>query len=231
MIPDKADPERDSVAIRWTESGGKVVRLGKFWDPPPELKNQTVRVYGNEVFCQVLAQKLGIILVLPDDEVLRTIPKEFLKRDIKIKSLNDFADLEFPLFIKSLVPKLIPSRVYTDLSEFQDQTKHLLSQERYLTANPINIVAEARAFIVHSHVLDISLYEGNADLSEAREFLLKFLASEARTCLPATFVTDLAYTKDAGWCVLEFNASCAAGLNDCSPQEILLAIVAGSGPR
>jgi hypothetical protein len=59
LIPEKADVERDAVAAAWTAGGGRVQRLGRFWDPPP-LEPESVRVYGNDSFCLVLAQKLGL---------------------------------------------------------------------------------------------------------------------------------------------------------------------------
>ena len=65
IIPDKPDPERDSVANAWENSGGTVLRLGRFWDPP-ELISADVRVYGNDTFCLVLAQKLCLDLISPE---------------------------------------------------------------------------------------------------------------------------------------------------------------------
>ena len=59
IIPEKADIERDAVADVWQEQGGKVLRLGKFWQPP-ELDPCKVHVYGNHTFCLVLQQKLKL---------------------------------------------------------------------------------------------------------------------------------------------------------------------------
>jgi hypothetical protein len=35
LISDKPDVERDAVATVWEASGGQVIRVGRFWDPPP----------------------------------------------------------------------------------------------------------------------------------------------------------------------------------------------------
>lgn len=59
LISDKPDPERDAVAAVWEAAGGDVLRLGRFWQPPP-LDPVSVRVYGADAFCQVLAQKLAL---------------------------------------------------------------------------------------------------------------------------------------------------------------------------
>jgi len=227
VIPEKGDVERDNVATQWSNSGGEVVRLGKFWDPPENLKSRPVRVYGNETFCQVLAQKLNLKLISPDDELLCKIPVEFLNRSVKVLELSDFASDTFPTFVKSVILKLIPSRIYSDIDDFTKQTNQLTT-EKFLQADRIQIVGEARAFILDNQVLDISLYEGAADLKSAREFLLKLLKNEVRSLLPRTCVIDLAFTKLSEWCVLEFNASWGAGLNGCDPSKVLPAIAAAT---
>lgn len=69
MIPDKPDIERDAVADVWSVTGSDVLRLGRFWDPPA-LDLQRVRLYGGDSYCQVLAQKLGLMLMSPPDDWL-----------------------------------------------------------------------------------------------------------------------------------------------------------------
>jgi hypothetical protein len=39
LIPDKDDIERDAVADAWTKNGGELLRIAKFWNPPPLCKN------------------------------------------------------------------------------------------------------------------------------------------------------------------------------------------------
>jgi hypothetical protein len=62
LIPEKADIERDAVATIWADAGGNVMRLGRFWDPPESLIPSQVTLYGNDTFCLVLEQKLGLSL-------------------------------------------------------------------------------------------------------------------------------------------------------------------------
>lgn len=69
IIPEKPDPERDSIAQVWKNNGGQVIRLGRFWDPP-KLENKNVRLYGNNSFCLILAQKLQLNLISPPDDFL-----------------------------------------------------------------------------------------------------------------------------------------------------------------
>ena len=62
LIPEKSDLERDAIASAWIASGGEVLKLGRFWDPPLGLPAGRVRVYGGGAFCMVLAEKLNLSL-------------------------------------------------------------------------------------------------------------------------------------------------------------------------
>jgi hypothetical protein len=67
LIPEKLDTERNAVAEVWQAQGGEVLRLGRFWDPP-EINRSRVRLYGNDTFCLILAQKLQLELLSPSDD-------------------------------------------------------------------------------------------------------------------------------------------------------------------
>src|SRR5262245_11418763 len=100
VISDKADEERDSVASAWEAAGGEVLRLGRFWEPPP-LETERVRVYGNDSFCLVLAQKLDLELVSPaDDLLLRLDPATHLHRSLRVVMLDASGSIQFPAFVK-----------------------------------------------------------------------------------------------------------------------------------
>src|SRR5262245_5265206 len=124
IISDKPDPERDAVAEVWTEAGGDVLRLGRFWDPP-ELEPERVRLYGADSFCQVLAQKLGLELVSPADDLLLRLPRAATRRALRGARVAEIGELAFPCFVKSAVPKLIRSRVYGAAEELAVEVRGL----------------------------------------------------------------------------------------------------------
>ncbi len=80
VIPAGADPERDHVALAWTAEGGAVLRLDRFWEPPA-LETARVRLYGNDTFCLVVAEVLGLVLVSPPDDLLLHLDEDALGRD------------------------------------------------------------------------------------------------------------------------------------------------------
>jgi hypothetical protein len=95
-IPDKPDAERDALAHVWEQLGGEVLRLGRFWDPPP-LDANRVRVYGGTSFVLVLQQKVGFDLCTPPDDLILCLPPEALKRRIRMQHLREADQFDYPL--------------------------------------------------------------------------------------------------------------------------------------
>lgn len=225
LIPDKPDPERDSVAAAWRESGGEVLRLGRFWTPPAVDRART-RVYGPEVFCLVLAEKLQLELVSPADDIIRTVPYELLRRRAAIQSLGEVLDSAYPLFSKPVIPKQFSGRVYTSRTDLEQETRGIPRDTAVLQSEVVQIEAEARAFILDGRALTISVYEGEAS---APERFVENLAS--RTSIPQTCVLDVGLVPREGWVFLEANASWGAGLNGCDARLALPSIEKASRPR
>ncbi len=111
VMPERGDVERDAVARAWRQAGGDVLKLGRFWQPPP-LDPATARLYGNETFCRVLEQILGLRLLGPDDRALLHTPQPLLRRSITGAAVADAGALPYPCFIKSVVPKALAAGVF-----------------------------------------------------------------------------------------------------------------------
>lgn len=193
---------------------GQVVRLDRFWEPP-ELDRGRVRLYGPDTFCLVVAQKLDLELISPADDLLLDAPASLLRRNIRLLTLEKICHEAFPLFAKSLVPKLFRSQVYASWPELEAECRGLEISTQILTSEVVEIRAEARAFVLHGRVQSCAVYEGEAEAP------LEFLDRAASQLeLPATCVLDAALLT-GGWAVLEANASWGAGLNGCEPAAIL----------
>jgi hypothetical protein len=223
IIPDKPDPERDAVASAWERTGGTVLRLGRFWEPPA-LDPRLVRVYGNDAFCLVLQQKLGFELLSPPDDLLLRAPAEFLRRNVDLVALDDAATLAFPRFVKSLVPKQIRSRVYSSGEELDDECKGLEPSTALIVSEVVEFQAEARSFVLDGELLDGAAYEGALAREEIASFVRRLAGAMT---LPAAVVVDVGRLSD-GLALLEFNAAWGAGLNGCDAERVLPAIVRAS---
>ena len=226
LIPDKADGEREAVANAWTAAGGKVLRLAKFWRPPT-LDPRRVRLYGPDTFALVLAEVLGLQLLEPAQDLALSIPKEFLGRKLAASSLGALSESLFPAFVKPLVPKQFSARVYLSHDDLGTATEGLEPAERVLVSEPVELLAEARLFILKGRVLDSGVYEGRADSLDAVA-IGERLAKTVK--LPEAVVLDLGLLAGGEWVFIEANAAWGSGLNGCTAEKVLGAIAAATRP-
>lgn len=224
IIPEKSDPERDRVAEAWVADGGQAERLDRFWEPPQYDRN-SVRLYGNDTFCLVLAQKLGLSLLSPADDLLIRLPYNLVKRELRVVPLSEAESIPFPYFVKPIIPKQFRAAKYQSATDLLNECKGLDGDALLLTSEIVEFECEVRAFILNAKVLDAAVYEGEASLNDALEFLT-IVAGES--VLPSTCVLDVGYIKSRGWSVIEANATWGAGLNGCSADRIISAIAAAT---
>ena len=225
LIPEKTDIEFEQVFKIWTDNGGEIRRLGKYWIKDESLNGQKIAIYGNQTFSLVLAQIYNVELISPDDKHIAKLDLIWIKRKIEIKTISDITENIFPIFIKPVIPKSFIASVFSTLKEFEEATKGLEKTEELLTSTIVNdITAEARGYLKNGVVKDIALYEGNADIKEGELFLREF-AEKNLELLPKVVVTDIAYSEKLGWFVLEFNACWGAGLNNCNAEKVIDCIV------
>lgn len=221
LVPDKADEERDAVCRAWRSRGGNIARLARFWEPPGTLQPQAIRLYGNDTFCLVVAQKLGLNLVSPPDDLPKSISRHWWQRDVRVMSLADVRVQPFPAFVKPIVPKQFTARVYASAAALDQECRGLESSIEVLRSAIVTFEAEARAFVLDGQVLDCAIYEGNAEIKAAEAFAQEFCDGAP---LPVTCVVDVGLIKGQGWAFIEANASWGAGLNGCDADHVLPAI-------
>jgi hypothetical protein len=218
IIPEKQDLEIKEVANAWSKEYGDVLSLGKFWDPP-ELNSKSITLYGNDTFCKVLEQKLGLILISPDDDLIVKIPGRFTKRKIEIKEIENIN--KFPVFIKPLLPKQFKANIYKNKEELLKECNGLELNTKVIQSEIVEIVAEARAFILDYKLLDCSIYEGVAEVKEAIEFV-NSMCNEFT--FPFSCVIDVGKIINGEWVFIETNSTWGAGLNGCKAEKVIRAI-------
>jgi hypothetical protein len=227
LVPEKTDTERDQVIDTWNQLGGVVRRLGKYWIKDDTLQNTPIAIYGNQTFSLVLAQLYDVDLISPDDTLIAKLDMQWTKRNVGIIDLSAVTRLDFPVFIKPVIPKLFPAALFNSLAQFNEQTNGLDTNEQLIISEIVDIEAEARSYIMNGEIADIAIYEGNTDIIMAEQFLIDFLQANANR-LPPALVIDLAFNKALGWFVLEFNACWGAGLNGCNSEKVIKCIIAAT---
>jgi hypothetical protein len=189
LIPEKSDSERDLVADAWVKSGGQVQKIGRFWEPPI-IEASRARIYGNDTFALVLAQKMALELVSPTDDLIFGVDQKYLKRRIWKVRLSQFEKIEYPIFIKPFVPKQFRAGIYNSAQELLKETKGLPFDSELLISEVIQFEAEARFFVHRNEILAGAVYEGEAELAAATEFVNQmalpinpFLPTKSGICL------------------------------------------------
>lgn len=169
----------------------------------------------------MVAQKLGLALVSPPDDLPKWVDRSWWKRDTEIIQLSKALNTSFPAFVKPLAPKEFRAQVYNSASELSAECKGLNATLGVFRSSIVDFEAEARAFVLDRVVLDCALYEGASVLEDARDFTQTFCQSNS---LPATCVVDVGLLKGEGWAFVEANASWGSGLNGCDARSVLPAI-------
>jgi hypothetical protein len=226
LVPEKSDPERDAVAEAWTRAGGEVIPVGRFWEPP-EIDRARVRVYGNDTFCLVLAEKLGLELVTPDDRLLESLSRDLLSRDVRIEKLSELT-FASPIFVKPVVPKQFAAGVHASRDSIAALTRGLASDVEVYVSNVVRFEAEARAFVLDGRVRTCAIYEGAGDAAEAAGLADRAAREKG---IPRTCVIDVGRLAAGKWAVVEFNATWGAGLNGCAADDVVACIAAASSAR
>jgi ATP-grasp domain, R2K clade family 2 len=225
LIPEKTDIEFEEVFATWIKYGGQIKRLGKYWVKDEDLLKNKIAIYGNQTFAFVLAQIYNVKLLSPDDTLIARLDYKWTKRNIELKQINQIVDTDFPVFIKSVIPKIFIANSFNSFFDFKQVTKGLPDTEGILVSSIVeHIQAEARSFIMDGIIKDIALYEGSANLLSGIKFLLDFIENK-KSQLPKIQVIDIAFSEQTGWFILEFNACWGAGLNNCKAENIIDCII------
>ena len=231
LIPAKPDPERRALAQAWVDGQGSVLTLDRFWQPPA-LDPASVRVYGPETFCWVLAEKLSLRLISPPDDYLAGLDAGWLGRELEMTTLHRALHRsmagDFPVFCKSLVPKLFRSRVYRTPDELENETRGLDGDTAVFVAEQVRFESEYRAFVTGSELCTMSCYEGRGDDREAEAFVARFLAANP---LPVPAALDVGRIGGRGFAVIEANPAWGAGLNGCAAERAAPCIAAACRAR
>ncbi|BDI29584.1 hypothetical protein CCAX7_16350 [Capsulimonas corticalis] len=214
VTPAREDEERDAVVAAWVGRGWSVRRLDRFWEPPI-LERADVRLYGDMTFCLFLAERLGLELISPPDDLLLRVDARWLGRDIQGVLLADALQQSYPIFVKSAVPKLFRAAVYDAPSDLEQETIGLAEDTLVLVSNHIKFTCEVRCLIRRDKVVSAAVYEGEANVDEAKVFAEDFVRSHA---VAVTYILDVGWIEGHGWAVIEANAIWGGGLNGCDPE-------------
>lgn len=214
-------------------SGWNVERLSS-WRAPEWLRTAEPVVYGEPLFAAVVADSLGLVLLEPPFPWLTTLPREFLRREVRFMTIAGARHIPARSFIKPADDKCFPARVYDSGAELLSMD-WLADSTPVLASEPVQWSIEFRCFVLERRILSFSPYSRNGELCQdadgcwpcsdrertsAYEFLAGVL-DDSRVSLPPAVVVDVGEIKDSGWAVVESNPAWGSGIYGCDPIEVL----------
>lgn len=200
---------------------------------PADLEaGDEIVLYLEELFAPVVAEQVGIRLLVPPIDYLTRLPFELIQRQISLTTLGDARKINEPAFIKPPNDKSFAARVYPSGAELAPGD----DAQSVLVAEPVHWQSEFRAFCLDGRVLTLSAYlrEGQllrgsdwaAAADELRDATLFAERALQAGGLPRAIVLDVGTIRDHGWAVIEANGAWASGIYGCEATAALQVIQA-----
>ena len=231
IVPDRAS-NPDIKALR-----DAALTLGWEFTPvryqlPKPFQADAPVLYGDPLFCDIVAAQLGVRLLEPSDDFLVRLPDAWRKRRISLTTLTE-ARLwnDGPVFAKPAADKSFPATVYASGAALPGEDS-VPGTTPVLLSEPVHWEVEWRLFVREGKVVTRSPYFRNGkldfvarpeELSELRSFT-KALLPEIESLLPPVAVLDIGKIAGKGWAVVEANPAWASGLYGCDPRQTLIAL-------
>ena len=237
IVPDRAS-NSDIKAL-----SGAASALGWAFAPvryqlPDGFQATVPVVYGDPLFCDIVAAQLGVRLLEPSDDFLVRLPEEWRKRSVSLTTLADARLWEAgPVFAKPAADKSFPAMVYASGAALPGE-EAVPGTTPVLVSEPVRWEVEWRLFVREGKVVTRSPYFRNGkldfvarseELGELRSFT-KALLLEIEPLLPPVVVLDIGKIAGKGWAVVEANPSWASGLYGCDPKQTLIALSLATVP-
>jgi len=217
------------------------------WRIPVHLLRSPGAVYGEQFFCEVIAEQMNWNLLSNPLDWLAKLPEEYVNRKITFTTLAEARKINEKKFIKPADDKCFPAQVY---ESGNDLPKHVvLDNTPTLVSDVVNFTSEYRCFIkdrkvttaccyLYKHygkepeINNPANYYQNNDL--VLEFMTKLLADERVECAPGSVIDVGRCKKDdeaLKFVVLETNPVYASGTYGCEMVAVLDAINAACVPN
>ncbi len=227
ILSPRHTPDSNTLWKAAVDKGWTINRLYKY-RVENNIADSNAKIYGENLFVEVIAQQLKIALLATPPDWLALLPYEYLQRKVQFMTLKDCRDLNSPTFIKPASGKLFDAKIYNSGADLpspdaQDDTTPVLTSE------PVKWKKEFRCFIKQRELCTISAYSETSELnlqaSEAQlgeaETFCKALIDDEKILLPPSTVIDIGQIEGREWAVVEANPTFASGIYNCDPQQVL----------
>lgn len=206
---------------------------------PDHLLKQPGAVYGEQFFCEIVAEQMGWKLLSNSLDWLTKLPEEYTNRKIIFTKLAEARLLTEEKFIKPADDKCFPAKVY--LSGKDLPITPVIDDAPTLISDVMKFTSEYRCFVKNKIVTTACCYlyqkigmqepainkpeHYNNNNDVVIEFVNKLLQDSRVECADGTVIDVGRFKKDT-YTVIESNPVWAAGIYGCEPVAVLDAIKA-----
>lgn len=205
-------------------------------------------VYGELVFCDVMAAELGLGLLETSDGWLAELAPEYLSRRVRLLRHGELSSLTERSFIKPANDKLFEAGIF----EKGDHVpyRHIHPDLPVLVSDVVSFAFELRCYVLDRQVRTAGVYAmwGSSELKErqlydaGQEWLTEVLRDPS-VPLPSAAVVDVGYLPEQkAWAVVEANQASASGLYlggflsdkaspGADPEQVLQVLARAGGLR
>jgi hypothetical protein len=190
-------------------------------------------VYGEAMFCEVIAQQLNWKLYSNSQDWLTKLPHKYVNRKISLTTMGAARKEQNKMFIKPADDiKSFEAKVYMSGADLHPS--NVLNDIPVLISEEMNFTSEYRCFVKNRKVVSVCCYkylneankkehyQFNNDLVIA--FVNDLLRDDAVACAPGA-VIDVGKFKKEEFAVIEANPAYASGVYGCEIIGALEAII------
>ncbi len=191
-------------------------------------------VYGEIMFCDMMASRLDLGLLDPPDDWLATLPMLAVMRNIKACTAETLPAFNVRTFVKPANDKVFQYGVFERSSDVP--LRYVDPRCPVLVSEVVEFDLEVRLYCLDGKILTAEFYRLVGEKpeeevrGEAREFgdvILKAYGHE----LPSAVVLDVGHIEGRGWAVVEANQAYASGIyGQADTQAILDVVMRSAGP-
>jgi hypothetical protein len=206
------------------------------WNIPKHILKAPGAVYGERIFCEVIAEQMGWKLLSNTPDWITTLPEEYVSRKISFTNLITARNITDEKFITSCVGKCFEAKVYSSGAE-------LIANEDYdeisvLVSDVMKFTSKYRCFVKNKKVIAVCCYyykdwnkepeiNSPANYNTNSEPVIKFvndmLANEKVNCVASTCIDVGRFKKDT-YAVINSKPSYMSGFYGCEIVAALDAI-------
>lgn len=185
--------------------------------------------YGELMFCDIMASRMGLALLDPPDDFLSRLVPEYVKRTVHFTHIYDIHRETERKFYKPANDKLFPAKVY---DSGRDIPMRYVSQTcPVLVSDIVSFDAEVRCYVLDGEIVTASSYYKavglRMDPTRGGAAWLRHVLKDpdVTSMLPSAVVIDVGLIPRRGWAIIEANQAYASGIYDEADGKALLPLI------